>query len=58
MVYCNLNSIMGGECREPRRAGDVTKCQETGLLLLLQEIKGIVKELSAKAKRVAKERKK
>lgn len=43
---------MGRECKEPERAGGVTKCQGTGLLLL-QEMKGVAEELSAKAKRVA-----
>lgn len=32
----------------------MTKCQDTGLLLL-QERRGVVKNLSARAKRVAKE---
>lgn len=57
MVYCHLNSVVGGERGEPKSRGDVTKCQDPGLLLL-QEMKGIMKDLSAKAKQIVKELKK
>lgn len=48
---------MGGECGGSKRGGDATKCQDAGRLQL-REMKGIAKDLSAKAKRVAKALKK